>query len=98
MQFKWSDSNEGVLRIPQSSSITENSQSDCLVPYPKRSLGERFYSYAEKKSVYFTAPADWAILLLRKFHTPQNNHCFHLYIHAIKFSEIISVTDTALLS
>ena len=28
-----SDGNEGVLRIPQSSSITEASPSDCLVSY-----------------------------------------------------------------
>ena len=27
----WSDGNEGVLHIPQSSSITEASPSDCLV-------------------------------------------------------------------
>ena len=29
-----SDSNEGVLSIPQNSSITETSPSDCLVTYP----------------------------------------------------------------
>ena len=34
-----SDGNEEVLRIPQSSSITGNSQPDCLVLYPGRSLG-----------------------------------------------------------
>ena len=31
--------NEGVLRIPQSSSITGTSPSDCLVSYPGHSLG-----------------------------------------------------------
>ena len=34
-----SDGNEGVLRIPQSSSIIGASPSDCLVSYPGRSLG-----------------------------------------------------------
>ena len=34
-----SDSNEGVLRIPQNSSIAEISPSDCLVSYPGHSLG-----------------------------------------------------------
>ena len=34
-----SDGNEGVLCIPQSSSITETSLSDCLVSYPGHSLG-----------------------------------------------------------
>ena len=48
----------GVLRIPQSSSITGNLQSDCLVSYPGHSLGES-YPFAEKQSVYSTAPADW---------------------------------------
>ena len=34
----WSDGNEFELRIPQSSSITGTSLSDCLVPYPGHSL------------------------------------------------------------
>ena len=34
----WSDGNEGVLRIPKSSSITGTSPSDCLVSYPGYSL------------------------------------------------------------
>ncbi len=42
-----SDGNKGVLRIPQSSSITGTSPSDCL-------LGEVL-------SVYSTALTDWAI-------------------------------------
>ena len=33
-----SNRNEGVLRIPQSSSITGTSPSDCLVSYPGHSL------------------------------------------------------------
>ena len=53
--------NEGVLRIPQSSSITGTSPSDCFVSYPGNSLRESYPS-AEKQSAYSTAPADWAIL------------------------------------
>ena len=34
-----SDGNEGVLRIPQSSSTAGTSPSDCLVSYPGHSLG-----------------------------------------------------------
>ena len=34
-----SDGNEGVLRIPQSSSIAGTSPSDCLMSYPGHSLG-----------------------------------------------------------
>ena len=33
------DGNEGVLHIPQSSSITGTSPSDCLVSYPGHTLG-----------------------------------------------------------
>ena len=54
-----SDGNKEVLSIPQSSSITGTSPSDCLVSYPGHSLGGS-YSSAEKQSVYSTAPADWA--------------------------------------
>ena len=45
-----SDDNERVLRIPQRSSITGTSPSDCL--------GGEFYTSAEVQSVYSTAPAD----------------------------------------
>ena len=56
-----SDDNEGVLCIPQSSSITGTSTTNCLVSYPGYSLGESYLS-AEKQSVYFTDPANWAKL------------------------------------
>ena len=52
--------NEGVLHIPQSSSLTGTSPSDFLMSYPGHSFRE-FYPSAEKQSVYSTAPADWAI-------------------------------------
>ena len=47
-----SNGNEGVLRIPQSSSIIGSSPSDCLVSYQGHSV--------EKRAVYSTAPAGWA--------------------------------------
>ena len=55
-----SNSNEGVLHILQSSSITGTSESDCLVSYPGHSLGE-FYPSAGVQSVYSIAPGEWAI-------------------------------------
>ena len=61
-----SDSNEGVLRIPQSSSITGTSPSDCLVSYPGHLLGEGSYLSAEVQLVYSTAPANWAKNSLEK--------------------------------
>ena len=54
-----SNGNKGVLHIPQSSSSTGASPSDCLVSYPGHSLGESYPS-VEMQSVYSTAPADWA--------------------------------------
>ena len=54
-----SDGNEGVLRIPQSSSTAGTSPSDCLVSYPGHFLVGSYPS-AEVQSVYSTAPADWA--------------------------------------
>ena len=36
--WPWSDCNKEVLSIPQSYSITGNSASDCLLPYPGHSL------------------------------------------------------------
>ena len=52
-----SDGNEWVLRIPESSIITEASPWDSLVSYPGHSL-EKSYPSAEKQLVYSTAPAD----------------------------------------
>ena len=53
--------NEGVLHIPQSSSITGATPSDCLVSYPRNSLGES-YPFAEMQSAYSMASADWVKL------------------------------------
>ena len=57
-----SNSNEGVLHISQSSSITGTSPSDCLVSYPGHLLREvGSYLSAEEQSVYSAVPADWAM-------------------------------------
>ena len=58
-----SNGNEGVLRIPQSSSITGTSPSDCLVLYPGHLLGVGSYPSAEMQWVYSAAPADRAIAI-----------------------------------
>ena len=55
-----SDGNEGVLRIPQSSSTAGTLPSDCFVSYPGHSLWGGGYPSAEKQSAYSTATADWA--------------------------------------
>ena len=48
-----SDGNEVVLRIPQSSSITGTSPSDCLVSY------QDIYPSTEMQSGYSAAQTDW---------------------------------------
>ena len=48
---------EHSLRIPQSSSITGTSSADCLMLYPRHSLGVESYPSAEKQSVYSRDPA-----------------------------------------
>ena len=54
-----SDGNKRVLCIPQNSSITGTSPSDCFVSYAGHSLGKSYPS-VEMKSVYSTARADKA--------------------------------------
>ena len=61
-----SDGNEGVLYIPQSSSITEASASDCLMSYLGHSVvvgGS--YPSEEVQSVYSTTSVDWADVYMR---------------------------------
>ena len=60
-----SDANEGVFCIPQSSSITEASLSDCLVSYLGHSLGESYPS-AEMQSMYSTVNQKSAQILPRR--------------------------------
>ena len=50
----------GVVRIPQICSIAGTPPSDCLVSYQDTRCGAGSYSFAEKQSVYSTAPDDWA--------------------------------------
>ena len=69
-----SDGNEGVLRIPQSSSITGTSPSDCLISYPGHSLGG-CYPSAEVQSVYSTAAADWGS------HEEARKYYIYIYVH-----------------
>ena len=49
-----SNGNEGVLRIPQSSSITGTSPSDCLVLYPGHLLGEVLTLSREAVGVFYS--------------------------------------------
>ena len=60
-----SNGNKRILYIPQSSSITGASPSDCLVSYPghlyllgQASL-EEFYFYEEMQCLNSTFPANW---------------------------------------
>ena len=52
-----SDDNEGVLHIPQGSSITGPSPSYCLVSNPGHALEETYFS-GEVQLVYSAAPTD----------------------------------------
>ena len=79
-----SESNVGVLYIPQSSSITGASPSDCLVSYLGYSFAESYPS-AEVQSVYSIALANWAILFMTKItirfiYNEISNHPFFLTI------------------
>ena len=74
------EGNKEVLHIPQSSSITGVSLSDCLVSYPGH------YPSAEMQLVYSTAPADWARNLLNiKLENITNLSMFNM-IHMRKTS------------
>ena len=54
----WSDGNEDVPHVPQSSRITGTSPSDCSVSYSGHSLRVGSYPSAEKQPMYSTAPVD----------------------------------------
>ena len=62
----WSDGNEGVARVPQSSSITKTPPSDFFM-----FIRDTHWVGAEKQSVYSTAPADWATLAKEMSFVPQ---------------------------
>ena len=61
-----SDSNEGIIRIPQCSNITGTSPSDCLVSHPRHTFGKSYLS-AEMQLVYSITPADRASDYMRVF-------------------------------
>ena len=61
-----SDDNKVVLHISQSSSITGSLPPDCIVSYLGHLLRESYPS-AEMQSVYSTAPADWAQILVSDY-------------------------------
>ena len=63
-----SDSNEGVLRAPQSPNITGTSPSDCLVSYPGHSSG-RGFTPLKKCSRCFLQPQPTGQCCLRHFST-----------------------------
>ena len=74
------DDIERVLCIPQRSSITEKSTSDCLVSCPGNSLVGSYPSVG-KQLVYFTASANWAILFISVVLT---NNSIILIVHCIE--------------
>ena len=58
-----SHGNEGVFRIPESSSIIRASPSDCLMSYIRTLIrGGQSYPSAEIELVHSTAPANWDTL------------------------------------
>ena len=86
------EGNVEVLRIPQSSSISGTSLSDCFVSYVGRSLLGILPLCREKRSVYSSAPADWAKLLIWIFNCSFGakdshhlfrcgSHCAHTHTH-----------------
>ena len=76
-----SDGNEGVLCIPQSSSITGTSQSDWLVSYPGHML-KWGYSSAEKQSDYSTIGQSNCINSSTKSHSFSQKYQFFKSLHS----------------
>ena len=84
------DGNEGVLGIPQSSSITGISPSDCLVSYLGHYLGESYLS-SGMQFVYSTAPADCAIQDTRWRSLTSLQRCSRCIIQYFKCSCLTSI-------
>ena len=74
--------NKGVICIPQSSSITETSPSECLVSYSRFSLRE-YYPSAEMESEYSEALADWATSSLSKVIISNDLYKIHGFFFSI---------------
>ena len=60
-----SNDNEGVLRIPRSTSITGTSQSKCFISCPGKTL--LWWGYQTAEMMYSTAAADWALFTFTFF-------------------------------
>ena len=86
-----SDHNNGVLHVPQSSTISEASSSDGLVSCPGDSLGESYPS-AERQSEYSTTPADMALRLSYVFSWINGISIFVRYLIANPFVRILVQT------
>ena len=86
-----SNGNEGMLRIPQSSSITETKLSDCLVSYRGLS-GVGSYPSAEAQSVYSTAPANWANKPAKGYFNAMSfrNHVYCTFISTFSYKRYIT--------
>ena len=85
---------KGLLRIPQSLTITGTSPSDCLVPYPGYLLGVGSYPSAEVQSMYSTAPADWAKMKLNDILKTVNGFKYCYLTLIILFNIICSFSLT----
>ena len=85
-----SDGNEGVLRIPQSSSITGTSPSDCLVSYPGHSLGGVLPLCREAVDVFYS--------LCRLDNKLYRKKCAGINVHKYDITLFISFSQFVLLS
>ena len=65
---------KGALCIPQTSSITNTSLSDCFVSYLRHYSGKS-YPTAETQSVYSTVQADWTTRSGSFTPLPRNSRC-----------------------
>ena len=64
----WSDGSDGLLSIPQSSSITEASPSDCLVSNPGHSLGAGVLPLCMDAVSLFYSPSQLSLTNLEALH------------------------------
>ena len=67
-----SDNNERILRLPQSSSITGSSPSDCLVSYPGHYLGGVLPLCREAVGVFYS-PSRQGIIAFKKMNSAVGN-------------------------
>ena len=70
-----SDGNKGVLRIPQSSSITGTSPSDCLMSSPGHSLGDLTHLQRSSRCILQPQPTGQAIVGLYWINLKQSIYC-----------------------